>query len=169
MSLQQINVTYDARQDRLLVRMNTSEHVEYRFWITRRLVKGLWQGLVRRMQSTETARRQMVHSAKQAVVEFEREAALRKTRFDKPYAAGELRPAMPGEPLLVFSITMRSHPKGGHDIGLMPASGAGFHLRFSDTLLHGFAKLLQDAVKLSGWNLALELPRASVTQRASYN
>lgn len=169
MTLQQINVMYDAPQDRLLVRMNTSERVEYRFWITRRLVKGLWQGLVQRMQSTETARRQAVPSAKQAVVEFEREAALHKTTFDKPYAAEEMKPAMPGEPLLVFSVTLRSHPQEGHDISLMPANGAGFHLHFSDTLLHGFAKLLQDAVQRSGWDLALELPSAQTAEKRAFN
>ena len=169
MGLQQINVVYDASQDRLLVRMNTSERVEYRFWITRRLVKGLWQGLMQLMQSTETARRQTMPSGKQAVVEFEREAALRKTTFDKPYAAEEMQPAMPGDPLLVFSINMRTLAEGGHDITMLPSSGPGFHLRFSDTLLHGFAKLLQDAVKNSGWDLPLELPSTSAVQQRALN
>lgn len=169
MSLQQINVVYDASQDRLLVRMNTSERVEYRFWITRRLVQGLWQGLLQLMQSTETARRQTAPSGKQAVVEFEHEAALQKTHFDKPYATEEFQPAIPGEPLLVYSIKLRAQPAGGHAITLMPASGAGFHLKLSDTLLHGFSKLLQDAVNRSGWGLQLDLPATDVSPRRASN
>ena len=169
MSLQQINVMYDAQQDRLLVRMNTRERMEYRFWITRRLTRGLWKGLLQQMQSTEAARRQTAPSAKQAVVEFEREAALQKTIFGNPYTNDEMQAAMEGDPLLVFSINMHVHEDGGHSITLKPSSGAGLQLRFSDTLLHAFAKLLQDAVKTSGWDLQLELPVASAMPQAQYN
>ena len=47
MRLQQINVEYSAEQDRLLMRIGTSEGSEMRLSLTRRYVKLLWPLLVR--------------------------------------------------------------------------------------------------------------------------
>lgn len=42
-SIQQINIAYNAVEDRLLLKIGFSDDAEIAVWLTRRLVKGLWQ------------------------------------------------------------------------------------------------------------------------------
>ena len=58
MQLHPVNVGYDSLQDRILLRFSTSEQVEYRLWITRRMLKGFWPGLLQLMGNTPMARQQ---------------------------------------------------------------------------------------------------------------
>ena len=160
MHLHQINVGYDSLQDRLLLRFSTNEQVEYRLWITRRMLKGLWPGLVQLMSNTPMARQQAQPEAKRAVVEFQREQALAQTKFGKQYDGETMQPAQPGEPMLVFGLRMRPNPESGHDIEFTPKQGPGVHIRLQDAMVHALAKLLQDTVKTTDWDLRLDLPAA---------
>lgn len=160
MQLHQINVGYDSLNDRLLLRFSTTEQVEYRLWITRRMLKGLWPGLVQLMSNTPMARQQQGPEAKRAVVEFQREQALAQTRFGKDYEGAGMQPAAPGDPLLVFGLRMRPNPDGTHDIEFSPKQGQGVHIRLQEAMVHALAKLLQDAVKVTDWDLHLDLPAA---------
>lgn len=160
MQLHQINVGYDLQQDRLLLRFSTLEQLEYKMWITRRMLKGMWPGLVQLMQNTPMVRQQAEPAAKQAVVEFQREQALAQTKFGTEYDAAQL-PAVPGEPMLVYGLRMRPNPAGGHDIEFMQRQGAGVHIRLQDAMVHALAKLMQDAVKATDWDMRLDLPPAS--------
>lgn len=166
MQLHQINVAYDSLQDRLLLRFSTSEKVEYRLWITRRMLKGLWPGLLQLMGSTPMARQQQAPEAKQAVMAFQREQALAQTKFGKEYEGERMDPAQPGDPMLVFGLRMRPNPAGGHDIEFLPKTGAGVHIRLQDAMVHALAKLLQDGVKATDWDLKLEFPLAPAPQVA---
>lgn len=44
-NLHQLQLTYNLIEDRLLLTFFTHDYCEYRFWITRHLVKGLWDTL----------------------------------------------------------------------------------------------------------------------------
>lgn len=40
--IEQVNLGYDAVEDRLLLKLGLSDQTEYGIWLTRRLTKGLW-------------------------------------------------------------------------------------------------------------------------------
>ncbi len=42
-AIQQINIAYNPAEDRLLLKIGFSDEAELAVWLTRRLVKGLWQ------------------------------------------------------------------------------------------------------------------------------
>lgn len=42
-NLHQIQLTYDQVQDRLMLNFSTQDLYEYRFWVTRRVVRGFWE------------------------------------------------------------------------------------------------------------------------------
>lgn len=158
MQLKQMNVSYDRGQDRVLLRISTDQDTEYRMWLTRRMLIGMWPGIVGLVQSTPMARQQVDPEAKKAVVEFQREQALRQAKFDARYEDDKLAPAIPGEPFLVWGIQMRAAEGGGHDLNFRPREGDGVHVRLQDSMLHAFVKLLQDIVRAAEWNLTLPLP-----------
>jgi hypothetical protein len=158
MQLKQMNVGYDRAQDRVLLRLSTDQDTEYRMWLTRRMLIGMWPGLIGLVQSTPMARQQVDPEAKKAVVEFQREQALRQATFDAPYEGDKLAPAIPGEPFLIWGIQMRPAEGGGHDINFLPREGQGVHVRLQDSMLHAFVKLLQDVSKVTDWGVTLALP-----------
>lgn len=159
MNLRQMNLVYDQQQDRLLLRLSTSEDTEYRLWLTRRMVAAMWPGLVQLVQSTPAARQAVDPGTRRAVVEFQREHALRETKFGAPYEADRLKPALADEPLLVWSVQMRPSADGsGHELHFAPREGAGVQVRLHDQMLHAWIKLLQDALRAADWGLEPRLP-----------
>ena len=158
MALQQINVGHVPEQDRLLVRISTTDKLEFRFWLTRHLLRGLWAGLLQRMQSTEPVRQQAAPQTRAAVLGFQHEKALSESRFGDPYLKDELTPAIPGEPLLIASINLSEGGKGQHVLVFLPKTGAGITVQVNDRMLHAFAKLVDEAAQRAGWDLALSVP-----------
>jgi hypothetical protein len=165
MQLHQVNISYDPGQDRLLLRMSTTADTEYRLWLTRRIVRGLWPGLMQLVQSGEMVRRQAAPEAKQAVMEFQREQAMQQANYGTRYE-GASQPATPGgEPILVWGLRMRPLGDGSHELQLLPREGQGVNLRLAEPMLYALVKLIQDGVGATDWDLKLELP-AGAAQRA---
>jgi hypothetical protein len=47
-------------------------------------------------------------------------------------------------------------------LGLLPAVGQGVHITLDNNLLHGLAKLIQNAVARADWDLDLRVPAGLV-------
>ena len=161
--LHQINLAYDAGEDRLLLRVSTAAGLEYRAWLTRALVRQWWGGLTTTLQQ-ETARTQPATAAsapaQAALHAFRHEAALQNARFGEPYPADGLRPAQ-ASPLLVHTVRARLTDGAEQEFQLLPRRGEGLVLRLNSEMLHAFARLLRDAVDRTGWNLELPGPFAA--------
>src|SRR5690606_8852491 len=84
-SIQQINIAYNATEDRLLLKIGFSDDAELAVWLTRRLVKGLWQLL----QADEVAPQAMAMTesvGNAALHAFEQTSAVpRKLDFTSEY------------------------------------------------------------------------------------
>ncbi len=173
MHVHQLSITYLPEQDRILVRINTSDKRELQFWITRRLALGLMPLLER--ISTETAARQggpaTAHMAKadplakKAIVEFQRSETLSKADFSTPYQPPPEGAPIFSDPLLITEINMT--PLAGNQLRLhcteKLAGRPGqrtFDLNLSDTLTHAFIHLLERAVKGSQWRDGAAAPTA---------
>jgi len=159
MRLHQIRIDYHPAHDRLLLRVNTDDRAELRFWLTRRFVKGLWPALVKVAESVGAAQSQPDPTVRKAVLAFEHEKAVRQADFATPYEAPTNLP-LGSEPLLVTRL--RAHPDGRGNalIAMHPAQGRGMDLAMDAMLLHSFTRLLQDAVGRTDWDVRLELPKA---------
>lgn len=153
MQLHQINMQYDPHQDRLLVRVSTKEKLEYQFWFTRRLTRALWPALMQQLSKVNTAQAPTTE-AREAVTAFRREKALGEALFGTQFEGEENRPAL-SAPMLASNIRMAVLPEGRHEIHIAPNEGTGFRMQLGDNLLHAFSRLMQDALKKSGWDLEL--------------
>lgn len=169
MGLHQINVGHAPEQDRLLVRLSTTEKVEYRFWLTRHLLRSLWDGLVQRMQQSAPVARQAEPASRAAVLGFEHERALAASRFGERYEQEQLAPALPGEPPLIATVRLGASTRGGHSLAFLPREGAGITVQFDDRMLHAFAKLLREGAERAGWDLSLKLPTPPLPESRSVN
>ena len=158
MRLHQLKVEYQAEEDRLLVRLATDTGAEVLLWITRRCLTRLWPVLLNMAQAVPEVQLQHNPEARKALLGIQHEKAIRAANFSKPYEEAERERPLGTEPLLITRIQPRRDPQGRNVLGLLPAVGQGVHLTLDESLLHGFMRLLQNAVKKSEWSIDLALP-----------
>ena len=165
MQLHQINVDFDPGEDRLLMRISTSDAQEVALWLTRRCVKLLWPLL---LKMVEASPRIQLHGAdpqaRAALVGFEHEKAMQQADFSRPYQnAGHERP-LGTEPILVTRIHTGRDEAGNHLLSLLPADGQGVNLCMDENLLHSCCRLLQNAAARAEWDFRLEFPEAPAAE-----
>lgn len=160
MRLHQIRVDYHPEQDRLLLRVSTSDGAELRLWLTRRYVKGLWPALMTLAETVGEARMQHDPSVRKAMLEFEHEKAVNQADFATPYQPADRLP-LGAEPLLVTRLRARHDGRGNAVLAMHPAQGQGMDLAMDAMLLHSFTRLIQGAVGKTDWDVRLDLPTAA--------
>jgi hypothetical protein len=67
-SLHQMTAEYVPAQDRILFRVNTQDKLEYRVWLTRRLVRNLWGVAVKSFEAKPEVTEQPRPQVKQAMM-----------------------------------------------------------------------------------------------------
>jgi hypothetical protein len=155
-NLHQIQIRYDAVQDRALLRVATSDANEFRFWITRRYARLLWQALAGSAARSTPAVAQAEPAARQAVVAFEKEAALARADFDTGFAEQRRETPLGDQPVLLARVKCARLDDQTTLLALHPLEGQGIEIRLDTTLLHSVLKLLADAAASGEWDLNLE-------------
>ncbi|MBC5766144.1 hypothetical protein [Ramlibacter albus] len=164
MHIHQLSVTYLPEQDRILMRINTTDGEEMRIWLTRRLMVGLWPLLSRmltdhllKLDSAGAAIDTADEELKKMLADFRKEEFLRQADFDTPYKeAQETRLPLGEEPLLVTDVDATPLPAGPLRLAFneRPASGSAprsFQMEMEPKLMQGLMHLLEQALTQSGW------------------
>ncbi len=151
----QIQLKYDAREDRSLLRISTLDKCEYQFWMTRRFTKLLWPVLVRMLESTGNVVRQQDQAAKSAVLSFEHEKATSSSDFTTKYHDNATHTPLGTSPLLLAKVEVKPDSGNVPRLGLHPLEGRGLELAMDDKLLHSFCTLLAKAAHCADWHLDL--------------
>ena len=167
MKLHQIKIEFDAEQDRLRVRVSTLSGDEALLWLTRRCVLRLWPLLVGGAEaSPQVSTRAADPEVKKALLGFQHEKAISQAQFGKQYEDLPRTRPLGDAPLLVSKLQRRAGADGRIVLGLLPSQGQGIFLTLDEPLLHGFIKLLQQAVQRAEWGFNLQLPWSESTPQA---
>jgi hypothetical protein len=153
----QIQLRYDAQEDRSLLRINTLDKREYTFWMTRRFTKLLWPVLVRMLGATDSVVRQPDPAAKSAVLSFEHEKAVSSSDFATEYREDAHEAPLGTSPLLLAKIEVKPEAPNGPRLGLLPMEGQGLELVMDDKLLHSICTLISQAARSADWDLDFTL------------
>lgn len=152
--LRQIQVSFDAEHDRLLLRVNTSEKAELRVWLTRRIVKRLWPILLRSLRANEAVVTQPTPERREAVLGFRHEGALSKSDFTQRFS--EERACTPlGEAPILATRARLDRSGTRHRLALHPTEGQGVTLTLEEPVLHSLCELVRRAVRAADWDLEL--------------
>lgn len=157
-ALEQMQLRFVPEEDRLLLRIRTTDRAEFRFWLTRRFVKLLWGVLQRLMESTEHARAQVDPHSRREVVSFQHEHAMRNSDFSTPYREAAAHSPLGPAPLLLSRIRLREDRGAARVLCLHPERGRGIEVAMNETLLHSFSHLLADTARAAQWDLHLQQP-----------
>lgn len=171
MDLHQLQLSYQAKDDRILLRVSFKADdgrlQEIRAWLTRRLVRNLWPGIIQALQTQVTLNAPLAAHASAEIVGMEHQASVAEIRaggnFDAPFDA-EIQGYPIGEaPILVSAAHFTMNVNQPLLINFSPAEGVGFEVALTPIVLHGFCTLLQETVKLAEWDIELRLPGMSET------
>jgi len=164
MHVRQMSISYQPEQDRILVRVSTSEERELQFWFTRRLTLGVTPLMERIVTETAAGRGgpATTHLAsadaitKKAMADFNHSETIRSADFSTPYRLPETAKPLFESPLLITEVNIA--PLAGGSLRLQCAeklSGSAqtrrFELALSNTLTHAFMHLFERAVVASQW------------------
>jgi len=156
MNIHQIQMAYDPQQDRILLRLSTSDQAEFRFWLTRRFVKRLW-GLLRQMLERDESFQKLSDEARQALLGMQHETFIDEGDFSKNFEDGSRQLPLGPEPVLLTAAKGKPGTRGARVLSLYPAQGQGIDIALDARLLHMICKLLRDAVSRSDWDVRITL------------
>jgi hypothetical protein len=79
--IQQVNIGYNSHEDRVLLKIGMSDDIELNLWLTRKVVKALWQLL----QDTDLVAAEASDMHTPQVQDFAKESAARQLDFSEEY------------------------------------------------------------------------------------
>ncbi|WP_199174457.1 hypothetical protein [Limnohabitans sp. G3-2] len=160
MQIHQLSVSHEEVQDRLLVRLNTQEAHEFRFWLTRRLALRLVPALDQSLIRLEAAQPGVAASdltTQKILTDIQRDAFLQSADFATPYAAAAQHLPLGPEPLLVTDVHMTLQAQGNLEVVFQQKNGThvqSCHLNLQAQLVHGLIHLLKESLVKAEWEMA---------------
>ena len=160
MSIRQINASYVADEDRVMLRLTTLANEEYRLWLTRAVVSGLMQQTEALAVKKLTLNHKVQHA--QAVAQLQQQVLQQNASYTQFEGASRL--PLGAEPVLVKAVQTGLQD----DVPLLVlqlARGQNLSLRLSDDLLGKIQLLMHKMNDAARWALRV-LPDALATQPA---
>lgn len=156
--LSQIQASFSDIEDRILLRMNTVTHTEFRFWLTRRFVSRLFPVMLETMQAIPEVAVQKTSSNRDAVMDFQRENATQNADFSTPFEDNKSETAYPlGEDgILVVKGKLQQKEADGFELSLKDKNNRGIDFTFNVDILYLLHKLLHDTLQKTDWAIPLK-------------
>ena len=104
--LEQFSASYDALQDRLMLRIRSSDDAEFRLWITRRYLSLLWPILMKMADNFSARKAPTDTLTRNALAEMAHGEAVGKANFASEYQEGSSFP-LGEQPVLLARITLK--------------------------------------------------------------
>jgi hypothetical protein len=144
--LNQINVQYSGKEDRILMRTSTDNNDEYLIWLTRRFTKLLIDILDKEIEKRGGTT--SLGSKKETTKLFNEGA------FEKPYAVEQAKNHPLGENgVLAFAIKAGNHQNGNLIIEIQSENKQGITYNLNDTLIYMFYSVLMQGIERAEWQL----------------
>ena len=158
--INQIQIRYAPIEDRIVLRLNTADASEFRFWITRRYANLLAPALMRLLRSAEDVLEHREEQVQEAVMSFQHEEAISKANFAQTFQSQPRQMPLGAAPVLLSKLTIKQTPDGNPMLCMYPEQGQGIDLALQRPLLHSISKLLADALQEASWGVEFKLPEA---------
>jgi hypothetical protein len=159
MNIHQLSVSYEERQDRLLLRLNTLDKQEFRFWLTRRMCLRLMPAIdqsVVRVEASQPGVAVPDATSQKMLTEIKRDAFLQKADFSTPFEAQAVQKPLGEEPLLITDAQLSLQSNGGLLITFqeksVDAPVKSCQLNLQSSLVHGLVHLIQQALIKADWD-----------------
>lgn len=156
MRIDQINIAYDAKEDRILLRVRTQDAALAVLMLTRRLTKGLLDALHqlagRGAANVSPAAADPV--VRQEVMAFQHQAQVQASDFQKPFNP-EGRLLFGDQPVLVTEVKLGGQAEQNRwRVEFIGREGQTLNMGLDAQGLHAVIKLFHDLMPKTGWDIA---------------
>ena len=176
-AIQQINLTYNPEQDRLLMRIGLSDNTEVAVWLTYRVVRQIWMLLqgdskVVGNYPPQTMQADLASNPQEAVKIFEQETKIAQSLQKLDFAtAYQPRNQMRHDSILLATqCQIRTLENQANLLELTCSNGLNINMNLNQDFVLAVCNMLQIATKEAAWNLGMasvgskpEAPRQSGT------
>ena len=159
MHIQQLSVSHDDRQDRILLRLNTQDSQEFRFWLTRRMVARLLPAMghwLVKLEANQPGVATADAHSQRMLTEIKRASFLQQADFTTPYTSQPGPSPLGSEPLLVTDVQLSLQPNGSLQVVFQEKNGdsaQSCHLNLQAPLVHGLIHLVHQTMAKADWGL----------------
>ena len=152
-AIQQINLGYNAEQDRLLFRVGLSDNTELLVWLTNRITQMMWSLLTGEAHLPTATSIQVQTPPQQAVDQFKQEAqavdALQKMDFKTEY---QPRPEVRNDgAMLAINVVLISQENKPSSLEMPCLEGVTVRINLNHELTLAICNMLQLACKEANW------------------
>ncbi len=127
--LHQIGITYDPAQDRMVLRVSSTDKTEWRLALTRRFVRLLWGALTGVLERHPDIRADLVPKVREAMLAMRHQAIVQTTDFNQPFIEGNIDITSNTGPQLVVGGNVQ--PKNGTLTEIRFRTAAGTDVAFT--------------------------------------
>jgi hypothetical protein len=149
--LRQLNVSYIDTEDRLLLKMSTSEDEEYRVWCTRRFTRVLMDRLEEAFQTDMPSPMAVPEPSRREVARMQHQQSVAEESFQQPYQAEPTGYPLGEDGLLVTTLKYSQKPDKAVHLFLGNNKGVGVTLNLNEHLKHQLYELFTRATEKAGW------------------
>jgi hypothetical protein len=161
--IHQMQVRYDALEDRLLLQIRTRAGEMFSAWLTRRMVTRLWPPFLEAVATAPVTQRSpqatVSPEAREMLSQAARERPLPHADFETPFERRPVAEPLGAVPLLPAALNLARDPGGGVLLRMREARGRHLELRLGDDLAAALLRLLEKALAASEWGLG-PVPKA---------
>ena len=168
-AIQQINLGYNAEQDRLLLRVGLSDNSELLVWLTNRITKQLWQLLTGETHLPTATSIQAETPPNKAVEQFKQEVQATET-LEKMDFVTEYQPrkaVVNNGAMLAISIVLVSVEKRLPTLEIPCLEGITVRVNLTQELILALCNMLQLSSKEAGWDIGSPMQAQEQTALAT--
>lgn len=159
MQIHQINCQYLPEEDRLLLRINTTDNLEHQYILSRRYLKLIIKAMSDYFKGCEQTKQPVATpDAQKAIGEFEHQQVVQKADMEKPFE--DQQKANVAE--LLYSLQVKTDGISKIVLGLHTKKKQGIELAMTNEMAHSFFHLLEKTVITAEWDMELYFSAASV-------
>ena len=149
--LRQLNVSYIEVEDRLFLKVSTSEDEEYRVWCTRRFTRVLMDRLEETFQTEMPSSAAVPEPARREVARMQHQQSVTEESFQQPYQAEPTGYPLGEDGLLVTSLKYNQQADKTVQLFLGDNKGVGITLNLNEHLKHQLYELFARAAEKADW------------------
>ncbi len=149
--LRQVNVSYVEVEDRLLLKVSTSDEREYRAWCTRRFTRLLMDRLEELFQEEVGDIAAVPSAARREVAEFQHSKNVAEESFQRPYEAEPREYPLGEEGVLATTLKYKQLADNVVQFHIGDSAGKGFTLRLNQNFRHQIYELFRRATQRAKW------------------
>ncbi len=159
--LHQMTMSFSPQEDRLLLKVSTTDKTEIHLWLTRRFTQVLWNALMQAAEKNPDIRPDLAPKAKEVVKAMQHQEAAKSVDMPKKHDEKKQNKPMTAKPLLVTGGKVDAAEKM---VKLLfnTAEGQEINMALNKELLHALCHLMMRLSSTAEWGLDLTVGDTNV-------